>query len=64
MKSSSCSEQVIGTTGGVFFVDVKNVISTPSAHTEYQNVMTHYLTHDDSIDMTAGKVAQGIKMDC
>lgn len=49
--------QVIGTTGGVFFADVTNVISYPSTNTDYENVVVHYLTKDDSIDLTTGKRA-------
>ncbi|XP_057371027.1 cyanophycinase-like [Daphnia carinata] len=47
---------VIGTSGGVFIADVTNVIVTPSATTNYEGVSSHYLTQDDTIDLTTGNV--------
>ena len=47
-------EKVIGTSGGVFFADVTNTVVVPSQNTFYAGVSTHYLTQDDSIDLTNG----------
>ena len=52
--------QVIGTTGGVFFADVSSIVSRPSSTVDYENVITHYLTLDDSIDITTGALKQFI----
>ena len=46
--------QILGATGGVFVVDVTNTIVTPSENTNYEGVTAHYLTQDDSIDLTTG----------
>jgi len=46
---------VIGSTGGVFYVDVQNLIERPSNTSDYQ-VMTSFLTLDDRIDLTTGEI--------
>jgi len=46
---------VIGTTGGVFVADVTNLKSNPSTTTDYEQISTHYLTLDDTMDLTTGK---------
>jgi len=47
--------KVVGTAGGVFYVDVKDLISTPSDTTDYQ-VAVSFLTSDDVIDLKTGDV--------
>jgi len=47
---------VIGTTGGVFVADVTNLKSNPSTTTDYEQISTHYLTLDDTMDLTTGKL--------
>lgn len=47
---------VIGTSGGVFFADVTNTVVVPSQNTFYTGVSAHYLTQDDSIDLTTGSI--------
>jgi len=46
---------VIGTNGGVFYVDVEDLIERPSATSNYE-VKTAFLTVDDTIDLTTGAV--------
>ncbi|XP_046650060.1 cyanophycinase-like [Daphnia pulicaria] len=48
--------KVIGTTGGVLVADVTNIVVTPSATTNYEGVIVHYLTQDDSIDLLSGNI--------
>lgn len=36
--------------------DVTNIVVTPSATTNYEGVIVHYLTQDDSIDLLSGKI--------
>jgi hypothetical protein len=46
--------QVIGSHGGVFIADVTNTVVIPSETTNYEGVSVHYLTQDDTIDLTTG----------
>ncbi|KAK4019862.1 hypothetical protein OUZ56_001866 [Daphnia magna] len=48
--------KVIGISGGMFVADVTNTIVTPSTTTNYEGVSAHYLTQDDTIDLTTGNV--------
>ena len=48
---------MVGTTGGVFIADVTNLVSNPSTTTDYEQISTHYLTLDDTIDLTTGKLS-------
>jgi len=48
--------RVVGTTGGVFFADVTNLVNYPSSTTDFERVSTTFLTHGDVIDLTTGAV--------
>ena len=48
--------RVVGTTGGVFFADVTNLVNNPSSTTDFERVSTSFLTHGDVIDLTSGAV--------
>jgi cyanophycinase len=45
----------------VFFADVTNTVVVPSQNTFYTGVSAHYLTQDDSIDLTTGKKISNFK---
>jgi cyanophycinase len=48
--------RVVGTTGGVLFADVTNLVYYPSSTTDFERVSTTFLTHGDVIDLTNGAV--------
>ncbi|XP_046650061.1 cyanophycinase-like [Daphnia pulicaria] len=48
--------KVIGTRGGVFIADVTNTVVIPSETTNFEGVSVHYLTQDDTIDLTTGNI--------
>ncbi|KAK2714599.1 hypothetical protein QYM36_008974 [Artemia franciscana] len=48
--------EVIGASGGVFFVDVSRLVSLPSETVDYSDIVTTFLTSGDTINLQTGEV--------